>query len=76
DADASVYSSDGIHFRLHCINLTLNAHIPLPESSRTLELLFKFLYNKPQPDFAELTFTVLLPLAEAAHKYRVYAAIS
>ncbi|KAK0238441.1 hypothetical protein EDD85DRAFT_826847, partial [Armillaria nabsnona] len=35
-----------------------------------------FLYNEPQLDLAELTFTVLLQLAEAAHKYRVYAAIS
>ncbi|PBK98963.1 hypothetical protein ARMGADRAFT_1007603 [Armillaria gallica] len=65
---------------LHGINLPLNSHIPfqdgpLPESSRTLELLFKFLYYKPQPDLAELTFAVL-PLAEASHKYRVYAAIS
>ncbi|PBK65994.1 hypothetical protein ARMSODRAFT_960924, partial [Armillaria solidipes] len=32
--------------------------------------------SEPQPDLAELTFAVLLPLAEAAHKYRVYAAIS
>ncbi|KAK0207654.1 hypothetical protein IW262DRAFT_1418542 [Armillaria fumosa] len=81
DADTSLVSSDGIHFRLHRINLTLNSHIPLqddplPESSRILELLFRFLYNEPQPDLAELTFAVLLPLAEAAHKYRVYAAIS
>ncbi|KAK0203175.1 hypothetical protein DFS33DRAFT_1236193, partial [Desarmillaria ectypa] len=81
DADTSIYSSDGIHFRLHRINITLNSHIPLqddplPESSRTLELLFQFLYNEPQPDLAELTFAVLLPLAEAAHKYRIYAAIS
>ncbi|KAK0440915.1 uncharacterized protein EV420DRAFT_1126065 [Desarmillaria tabescens] len=81
DADTSIYSSDGILFRLHRINITLNSHIPLqdgrlPESSRILELLFQFLYNQPQPDLAELTFAVLLPLAEAAHKYRVYAAIS
>ncbi len=81
DADTSICSSDGIHFRLHRINVTLNSHIPLqddplPESSRILEVLLKFLYNEPQPDLAELTFAVLLQLAEAAHKYRVYAAIS
>ncbi|SJL03292.1 uncharacterized protein ARMOST_06645 [Armillaria ostoyae] len=74
DADTSVCSSDGIHFRIHRIN----SHIPLqddplPESSRILELLFKFLHNEPQPDLAELSFAVLLPLAEAA---RVYAAIT
>ncbi|PBK98919.1 hypothetical protein ARMGADRAFT_1073853 [Armillaria gallica] len=32
--------------------------------------------DEPQPDLAELTFAVLLPLTEAAPKYRVYAAIS
>ncbi|KAK0457381.1 uncharacterized protein EV420DRAFT_523700 [Desarmillaria tabescens] len=66
DADTSVYSSDGIHFRLHRINITLNSHIPLqddplPESSRILELLLQFLYNQPQPDLAELYISCSSP---------------
>ncbi|PBK65980.1 hypothetical protein ARMSODRAFT_960898 [Armillaria solidipes] len=65
DADTSMYSSDGIHFRLRRINITLKTHIPLqddplPESSRILELLFKFLsHSRTSPSLCLLFFSHL-----------------
>ncbi|PBK98930.1 hypothetical protein ARMGADRAFT_483990 [Armillaria gallica] len=60
------------------VDILVQRHQHHPQFSHPprLELLLKFLYNEPQPDLAKLAIADLFPLAEAAHKYRVYAVIS
>ncbi|KAG5634341.1 hypothetical protein H0H81_002333 [Sphagnurus paluster] len=89
DAEIVFQSSDGIQFRIHRVNLlvcsegfsppdhcTFNDVVFLPESSSTMDLLFRFIYPEPQPDIENLEFEVLAPLAEAAEKYLVYSAMN
>jgi hypothetical protein len=74
---------------VHRINIEINAYglplpselhlddaISLPEKATTLELLFRFCYPERHPDLASLDFEVLAPLAEAAEKYKVFAAMN
>lgn len=87
DADVVFQSSDSVKFRIHSNNLSTFAGafppaelgkdevVLLSESSHTLELLFKFVYPKRYPSLAAFSFEVIAPLAEAAEKYEVYAAI-
>ncbi|KAF8635102.1 hypothetical protein AX15_000541 [Amanita polypyramis BW_CC] len=46
---------------------------PLAEMSRVLDLLFVFIYPEPTPDVKSLPFKLLIELAEAAKKYRVFS---
>jgi hypothetical protein len=46
------------------------------ETAKTLELLLQFIYPRPQPDLAHVEFTDLVPLAEAAEKWKIYAAMT
>ncbi|KAG6901803.1 hypothetical protein C0995_007739 [Termitomyces sp. Mi166 len=89
DAEVVFQSSDRILFRIHKMNLatctegfsppehsTFDEIVPLPESSSTLELLFQFIYPRPQPELGTIDFETLALLAEAAEKYRVFPAIN
>ncbi|RDB27170.1 hypothetical protein Hypma_004586 [Hypsizygus marmoreus] len=87
-ADVTFVSKDGVHF---CIQKkymeatsggfpplefdTRGEIVPLEESSKTLELLFQFMYPQRPPRVADLDFEVLVPLAEAAEKYEVFSAM-
>jgi len=72
DFDVTFQSSDGIHFRIHKINLevstegfvpsefeTHNEIVPLTETAITLELLFQFCYPDRHPDVEALEFGAL-----------------
>ncbi|KAG5650797.1 hypothetical protein H0H81_011019 [Sphagnurus paluster] len=90
DADVSFRSSDNVIFRIHRRNLeTHTGAFPPPEfdtqgeivelrdeTSETLELLFQFIYPQRHPHLDATPFEVLAPLAEAAEKYEVYAAMN
>ncbi|KAG6917479.1 hypothetical protein DXG01_002342 [Tephrocybe rancida] len=89
DAEITFQSSDNILFRIHKLNLTACSEgfsppenstfdeiVPLSESSATLELLFQFIYPRPLPELGKVGFEVLALLAEAAEKYRVFAAMN
>ncbi|KAG6847925.1 hypothetical protein H0H93_004853 [Arthromyces matolae] len=89
DAEIVFKSSDGILFRIHKLNLracteafsppentTFDEIVALTETSSTLELLFRFIYPLPQPNFGELDFESLVLVAEAAEKYRVFPAMN
>lgn len=54
---------------------TNNEIVTLSERSSTLDMLFHYIYRKPQPDITELSFEELSMLAEAAEKYHVYSAM-
>ncbi|KAH9915333.1 uncharacterized protein B0H18DRAFT_99425 [Fomitopsis serialis] len=87
DGDVLVSSCDGVRFRVHKRNLHMHSEIfpgddflsddivNLSEDSSTLELLFQYMYQPPQPDLRAVTFEQLAKLAEAAEKYRVLAAM-
>jgi hypothetical protein len=55
---------------------TLDEVVELSETSTTLNLLLRFCYPDHHPDVESLPFDVLAPLAEAAQKYEVYAAMN
>ncbi|KIK55362.1 hypothetical protein GYMLUDRAFT_76580 [Collybiopsis luxurians FD-317 M1] len=87
DADIVVQSSDNVQFHLHKNNLQCTTGglppvdisndketVYFPESSATLELLFQFVYPRQFPSLTSLDFDSLLLLAEAAEKYKVFAA--
>lgn len=91
NADVSFRSVDGVVFRLHRVNLkvasdgfapdliqshTIDEYVDLPETAATLELLFLFVYPKRHPTLEAVEFEVLAPLAEAAEKYQVFAAMN
>ena len=90
DADISILSSDEVLFRIHSANLNVNSTAfpadiaPNPndpatfsEPSSILELLFAFLYHTPpHPSLKDLSFDLLQPLAYAARKCGVAAAIN
>ncbi|KAF8886722.1 hypothetical protein BD779DRAFT_1441389, partial [Infundibulicybe gibba] len=89
DSDVTFSSSDAVLFRIHRKNLetstggfpaggfaTLGEIVPLTETATTLELLFQFVYPRRHPDLETVTFEVLAPLAEAAEKYEVFAALN
>lgn len=48
----------------------------LTEPAKVLEILFQFVYPKRQPDLDNVAYEMLGPLAEAAEKYEVFAAMS
>lgn len=54
---------------------SLDEIVDLTEKASTLELLFQYMYRQPQPDLTEVPFENLAALAEAAEKYRVFAAM-
>ncbi|KAF9457613.1 hypothetical protein BDZ94DRAFT_1326123 [Collybia nuda] len=89
DADLKIQSADGVLFQLHKKYLEtttggfsqtgLNSQgeiVQLPETSATLELLFQFIYPTRHPGLASTPFETLAPLAEAAEKYEVFAAMN
>ncbi|KAF8054865.1 hypothetical protein FPV67DRAFT_1459805 [Lyophyllum atratum] len=89
DADVTFVSSDNILFYIHRKNLETHAAafppaefdtrgeiVPLTEDSRTLELLFQYIYPQRHPDLESTPFETLAPLAEAAEKYEVFAAMN
>ncbi|KAF9457609.1 hypothetical protein BDZ94DRAFT_1175170, partial [Collybia nuda] len=89
DSDVIFKSSDGVLFKLHKINLsvnsrgfppaefsTLNEIVQMSETSDILELLFQFCYPYRRPDLELIEFKVLTSLAEAAEKYEVFPAMS
>jgi len=49
--------------------------VTLTETSTTLELLFQYIYRRPQPNLERLNFKDLSSLAEAAEKYQVFSAM-
>ena len=80
-------SCDGTLFKIHRKNLETGAEgfspppstssrdeMSLTESRDTLDLLFRYIYPQQQPDLTEIDFKQLAELAEAAEKYRVFAA--
>jgi len=48
----------------------------LDETAEVLELLFQFMYPRPQPDLSMLKFKTVAAMAEAAEKYQVFLALS
>ena len=90
DADVVFRSSDNVLFHIHSSQLTAitggfppadfrpggrNEMVDLLENARTLELLFQFIYPRPQPVLGNLPFSDLSQLTEAAEKYQVYPAM-
>lgn len=88
-ADVIFRSRDKVNFHIHKINLETSAEgfppsqfstqgeiVPLTETAATLELLFCFVYPSEFPDLEDRDFETLYALAEAAEKYRVYAAMA
>ncbi|KAG6879382.1 hypothetical protein C0992_003096 [Termitomyces sp. T32_za158] len=77
-------SSDGVVFHLRkgsirawSKNLLPSQHnqqVQLPEPSKTLEILFRFLETSPHPDLEAVDFRILGPLSLAADSYGVYSA--
>ena len=89
DADITFQSSDRVLFHAHRKNLETNSaafppaemlvcdeFVPLSEDSTTLELLFSFMYPRRHPDLESTPCEILAPLAEAAEKYEVFAAMN
>lgn len=89
EADVVFQSNDGVNFLIHKINLQTSADgfppaefatkgetVQLTETAATLELLFRFVYPQELPDLENEEFETIYSLAEAAEKYRVYAAIA
>ena len=82
-------SCDGTLFKIHLKNLETNSEgfspppgtsprdevVPLTENGDTLDLLFQYIYQG-YPDLANIDFKQLAELAEAAEKYRVFAAMT
>jgi hypothetical protein len=52
------------------VNLTEDA------ATVTLELLFQFVYPQRHPNLSDSPYEVVAPLAEAAEKYEVFAAMN
>lgn len=89
DADVVFISSNNVLFHIHQKNLQIAAAgfppagfhasgeiVPLTEDATTLELLFQFVYPQRHPHLRGTPFDVLSPLAEAAEKYQVFAAMN
>lgn len=89
DFDVKFQSSDGILFKIHKINLEINAGgfvppefethndiVHLTETTMTLELLFQFCYPDYRPDVEALEFDALALLAGAAEKYQLFPAMN
>jgi len=88
EADVIFKSSDGVLFRIHKQNLhstcgafppaklsTFGENVSLEEAADVLELLFAFVYPRQHPLLEDLSIATLVPLAEAAEKYQVFAAM-
>lgn len=49
--------------------------VDLSESSEVLDVLFQYIYPRPQPELSGLDIDILAGLAEAVEKYQIYAAM-
>ncbi|TFK39655.1 hypothetical protein BDQ12DRAFT_665453 [Crucibulum laeve] len=89
DADIVFQSSDSHQFYVHRKNLEVNCGgfdaeeivaqgevNLLPEAASTLSLLFQFIYPNRHPSLEKEGFEVIAPLAYAAEKYKVFAAMN
>lgn len=91
DSDISFKSCDRVVFKVHLRNLrsasevlglpddgilSTDEIVQLDEKAKVLELLFEFMYPRPQPDLQTLKFKTAAALAEAAEKYQVFPALS
>jgi len=89
DADVTIKSIDGVQFSLHRKYLAANTGafppmeietageiVNLTEDAATLELLFQFIYPQRHPSLDGAPYKVVAPLAEAAEKYEVFAAMN
>ena len=88
DSDLTIRSCDGQLFRVHARNLyehsdgfpgsdvpsQPNEVVDLTETSETLEILFQFMYRRPQPELRNLPSAQLYALADAVDKYGVFPA--
>ncbi|EAU85241.2 hypothetical protein CC1G_06257 [Coprinopsis cinerea okayama7 len=52
--------------------LSVDEVVPLPESSKVLEVLFAFMYPRRHPDLEDKAFDDVAEIAEAVEKYEVY----
>jgi hypothetical protein len=50
--------------------------VDMTETAKTLELLLQFIYPRAQPNLSKLQFAQLSPLAEAAEKWKIHAAMT
>lgn len=89
DSDITIKSSDDVEFKVHRKNLDMFAEgfpgeemkltpeesVKLSETSKTLEILFQYMYRQPQPDLSEFPFEDVSAVAEASEKYFVFAAM-
>ncbi|GLB44795.1 hypothetical protein LshimejAT787_1801320 [Lyophyllum shimeji] len=88
DADIVFRSSDNVVFRIHARNLAVTSGgfppagfssadeiVDLTEEASTLELMFQFVYPRPQSSLEVLGFNELSKLAEAVEKYQIYPAM-
>ncbi|KAF8887307.1 hypothetical protein BD779DRAFT_1527367, partial [Infundibulicybe gibba] len=87
DADVVFSSSDGVHFRIHSKNLTMNSGIlgpgqtdlqavaQLTEPASILDVLFQFVYPSRQSGISKLSPDDLFALGEAVEKYQVFPAM-
>lgn len=50
--------------------------VELTEDSSTLELLFQFIYPQRHPTLSDTPYEIIAPVAEAAEKYEVFAAMN
>ncbi|KAG5639900.1 hypothetical protein DXG03_002540 [Asterophora parasitica] len=89
DADIVFRSSDNVTFRIHARNLEITSGgfppiadfspadevVDLTEDASTLELMFQFVYPRPQPLLESLPFNAAARLAEAVEKYQIYPAM-
>lgn len=88
DSDVTIESCDGVRFLLHRKNLETHSEtfpgpefstkgeiVRLEEPASILEILFQFMYPRKQPGLDGLGPEVLLEVAEAVQKYRVFSAM-
>ncbi len=82
DADVTVKSSDDVLFRLHRVNIEVQAgeFIPidqqqLPEPAHVLEILFQFLYPQNHPKLTDTEFETVQAVATSAEKYKIFSAM-
>ncbi|CAA7269258.1 unnamed protein product [Cyclocybe aegerita] len=89
DADVTFQSSDGIQFHIHRKHLeshtgafpgsefdTRGEVTHLTEHSKTLAILFQFVYPRRHPTLQDADFATLMPVAEAVEKYQVFSAMN
>jgi|ERR1700722_2720913 len=88
DADITLRSSDGVHFKFYKKQLETHSaafanpgfllhvkdFLDLTETAAVLDLLLQFISCQKPPSL-DITFTVLTSLAEAVEKYKIFSAI-